>query len=92
MWRLIWFAWNKALSMDADVSAVESTGIYPFNRNRMPEYFLSISDTSKTVTFMETAPPNMALICALSTSGTNSQSVTYLSRTFIKCSEYYTAF
>jgi hypothetical protein len=62
--RLIGFAWNKAASMGDDVSAFESTGIYPLNRNRVLEYFLSISDTRETVTFMETAPPDMAPICA----------------------------
>jgi hypothetical protein len=92
MARRIGFVWNKAASMGLDVSAFESMGIYALNRTRVPEYFFSISDTNKTVTFMETAPPDMAPTCALSTSGTNSQSVTYLSRTFIKCCEYYTAF
>jgi hypothetical protein len=75
MGRLIEFAWNKATSMGVYVSAVESTGIYPLNGNRVREYFFSISDTSETVTFMETAPPPMAPICAPSTSGTNSQNV-----------------
>jgi hypothetical protein len=41
----------------------------------VPEYFFSISDSRETVTFMETAPPGMAPICAPSTSGTNSQNV-----------------
>jgi hypothetical protein len=39
----------------------------------VPEYVYSISDTSVTITFMETAPPDMAPICAPSTSVTNSQ-------------------
>jgi hypothetical protein len=73
--RLIGFAWNKAVSMGVDVSAVESTGTYSLNRNRVPEYFFSISDTSETVTFMEKAPPHMAPICAPYTSGTNPQNV-----------------
>jgi hypothetical protein len=47
MARLIGFALNKAASMDVDVSAVESTGIYPLKRNRVPEYFFSISDASE---------------------------------------------
>jgi hypothetical protein len=64
---------NKAASMDVHVSDFESTGIYPLNRNRIPGYFFSISDTSETLTFMETTPPDMAPICAPSTSGTNSQ-------------------
>jgi hypothetical protein len=73
--RLIGFAWNKATSIGVHISAFESTGTYPLNRNRVPEYFASISDTSETVTFMETAPPDMAPICALSTLGNNSQNV-----------------
>jgi hypothetical protein len=39
MGRTIGFAWNKAVSMGVDVSGVESTRIYPPNRNRVPEYF-----------------------------------------------------
>jgi hypothetical protein len=42
MGRLIGIAWNKAV----DVSAFESTGIYPLNCNRGPEYFFPIHDTS----------------------------------------------
>jgi hypothetical protein len=57
------------------LSAVESTGIYPSNHNTLPEYFFYISDTSETVTFMETAPPDMAPICAPSTSETKSKIV-----------------
>ena len=78
MARLIGFAWNKGASMGVDVSASESMGIYPLNRNRVPEYFFSNSKTSETVTFMETAYLDMAPICAPSTSGTNSLS--YLSQ------------
>jgi hypothetical protein len=73
MAHLIGFAWNKTASMGVDVSAVESTDIYPLNNNTVPEYFFFISDTSESVTFMERAPPDMAPICAPSTSGTNSQ-------------------
>jgi hypothetical protein len=36
------FAWNTAASIGVDASAVKSTGIYPSNRNRVPEYFFSI--------------------------------------------------
>jgi hypothetical protein len=75
MARLTWFALNKPASMGIDVDAFESTDIYPLIRNRVPEYFFSISDTSKTVTFTETEPPDMAPICAPSASGTNSQNV-----------------
>jgi hypothetical protein len=65
--------------MGVDVTAFESTGIYPLNCKRAPEYFFSISDTSETVTFMETTPP-IGLICAPSQL---SKCVTYPSRTFL---------
>jgi hypothetical protein len=78
MAHLIMFAWNKAAAVGVDVSAFESTGIYPLNSNRVREYFFSDSDTSETVTIVETAPPDMTQICASSTSETNSQS--YLSQ------------
>jgi hypothetical protein len=85
MARLIRFAWKKAASTD---DAFESTGVCPFNRNRVPEYFFSISDTSGIVTFMETAPADMAPICELSTSGTNSQNVLPVSAGPSLCSLY----
>jgi hypothetical protein len=71
MARLIGFVWNKAASMGFDASAFESTYMYPSNRNQESEYCYSISDTSETITFMERATPDMAPICAPSTSGTN---------------------
>ena len=61
--------------MGVGVSAFESTRIYPFNRNRVPEYLFSFCDTSETVTPMETTPPNIALVCVLSASVTNSRDV-----------------
>jgi len=70
--RLNGFAWSKVASVGFDVSAFECTGIYLFNRNKVPLYLFSISETSETITSMETAPPNMALICVPSTSVTNS--------------------
>jgi hypothetical protein len=78
MARLIGFALDKASIMGVNVSAVESTVIYPMNRNRVPEYFFSNSDTSETVTFMETTSPDMAQICVPSTSGTNSKNTCIL--------------
>jgi hypothetical protein len=39
----------------------------------VPEYFFYISETSETVTFMATEPPDIAPICAPSASGTNPQ-------------------
>ena len=54
------FAWNKVASVAVGISNFELTGIYPSNRNRVPEFLSSIYDTSETITAMETAPPNMA--------------------------------
>jgi hypothetical protein len=79
MARTIEFPWKKAAFMGADISAFEPTGTYPLNRKRVLEYFFSISDTSETVTFMETAPLDMVPICAPSTSGINSQNVLHIS-------------
>jgi hypothetical protein len=75
MTRLIGFGWNEVAAMIVDVSACESTSIYPLNLKRVLEDLFSTSDNSETVTFMETAPPDMAPICAPSTSGTISQYV-----------------
>jgi hypothetical protein len=75
MARLVGFAWHKAASMGFDISAFVSTNIYPSNRNRVPEYFFSIYETRETVTFMKTAPPDMAPIFTPSTAGTNYQNV-----------------
>jgi hypothetical protein len=61
--------------MGFDVSAFEPTGIFPLNYYRVPEDFFSISDTSETVTFMETAPSDMAPIFIPFTSVINSQNV-----------------
>jgi hypothetical protein len=33
-----------------------SAAIYPFNRNKVPEYLFSISDTSENINSMETSP------------------------------------
>jgi hypothetical protein len=57
-WLLLGFAWSKVASVGVSVSAFESTGIYPFNRNIVPKYVFSISDTSENITSMETAAPN----------------------------------
>jgi hypothetical protein len=75
MGRHIGVAWNRAASVGVDISAFESTGIYPLNSNRLPEHFFRISDTSESTTCMETAPRNMAPISAASASGTASQTV-----------------
>ena len=50
--RLIVFAWNKAVSLGVGISAFESTCIYPFIRNIVPECLFSICDTSETVNYV----------------------------------------
>jgi hypothetical protein len=64
---VIRFALSKALSVEFGVSCFESTGKYPFNRNRVPECLFSISDTSESKTSIDTASSNMTLICVYST-------------------------
>jgi hypothetical protein len=90
MTRLIEFAWNKAASIGVDVNAFESTGIYPSIRNRVPEYFFSISDTSKTNFHGNSISIYGSDLCTLYVK--NQLCVTYLSRTFVTYSEYYIAF
>lgn len=75
MASLFGFAWSKAASMCVGVSAFDSTGIYPFNRNRLLEYFFPISYTNENVTCMEIAHPNMPPGFVPSTSVTNAQNV-----------------
>jgi hypothetical protein len=72
---LIGFAWNKFTYLGFGISAIASTGIYPFNRKRVYEYLFFISDTSETITSMITVPPNMALVCVPFCLVTNSQKV-----------------
>jgi hypothetical protein len=45
MVRLI--GWRKFTSVGVDICTFESTGIYPFNRHKVPEYLFSILDTSE---------------------------------------------
>jgi hypothetical protein len=75
MARLIWFALSNVASVGVGVNALESVGICHFNHNRVPEYLFSFSDTSETISCVETAPPNMTLVCLPSASVTNCQSV-----------------
>lgn len=89
---LIGFAWNKAASVAVGINAFESTGIYPLNLYRVPEYFFFTADTSETITSGETAPPNMAPVLVPSTSVIRSESVTCRRRNFVKCSGYNTVF
>ena len=79
MTHFIGFAWSTVGSVGVGASAFESTCTYSSTRNRVPEYFFSISDTSKTITCMGTAPSNMDVVCVLSTSVTNSQNVLVIS-------------
>ena len=92
-WRLLGFAWSKVASVGVPVSAFESTGVYPFDRNRVPKYVFSISDTSENITSMEIALPNNGSgLCILCFRKQLSKCATYLSRTFIKYCGYYTSF
>ena len=75
MARLIGFAWSKAVSFGVGISAFESTGIQPFNRNKVSEYLFSSPDTSETIIAMESAHPNMAPVCVKSTPVTTLQNV-----------------
>jgi len=75
MARLIGFAWSKTVSFGVGISAFESKGIYPFNRNKVPEYLFSSPDTSETITAMERALPNMTPVCVKSTTVTTLQNV-----------------
>jgi hypothetical protein len=69
------------------VSVLLSQRVFSLSTGSVPEYLFSVSDTSETITSMETAPPNMALVCVPSVAVTNSQkSVSCLSRTFFKYS------
>jgi hypothetical protein len=65
MARIIRFALSKAVSVEVGASVLESKVMYFFNRNRVLEYFFSISDTSETKSSMET--PSPALVCVPST-------------------------
>jgi hypothetical protein len=57
------------------ISTFEPTGIYRSNCNRVPKFLFSIYNTSETITALETAHPNMALVCLQITSVTNPQNV-----------------
>ncbi|KAJ8940510.1 hypothetical protein NQ318_009603 [Aromia moschata] len=39
-------AWKRAATSKNGISGFAATGIYPFNRNAIPDYFFSISDAS----------------------------------------------
>ena len=51
----------------------DSRSIYPFKRNKVPEYLFSTSPRSETATSIETTPPKVALDFVPSASVTNSQ-------------------
>lgn len=42
--KLIGKAWQKAATVETAVSGFEQCGIYPLNSNRIPDYFIRISD------------------------------------------------
>ena len=73
MTRLIGFVWSTFVSVSGFVSDFESTGMYPFNSNRIPKCLFSINDASESTNSMETAPPSMTIICVTSISITISQ-------------------
>jgi hypothetical protein len=75
MAHLIWFALSNAASVGVGISALVSRGICHFYHNRVPEYLFSISDTSETISCMETTPPNMNMVYVPSASVTSSQCV-----------------
>jgi hypothetical protein len=54
MVRLTGLAWSKVTSVGVVVSAFESTGIYPFNCKKVPEYLFSNSYTNEIINPMET--------------------------------------
>lgn len=41
-------AWSKAASVGNGTSGFSATGIYPFNRNALPDHYFAISDTMET--------------------------------------------
>jgi hypothetical protein len=61
-WAPHGFTWRKVVSIAVGISTFESTVIYPFNRNIIPEFLFSIYDTSEPITGIETALPNNALV------------------------------
>jgi len=73
MVHLIGFAWSTFASVSWCVSDFNSTGIYPFKSNRVPEYLFSINDASESINSMETVPLSMAIVCVTSVSITISQ-------------------
>jgi len=85
--RLFGFAGSKVASVGFDVSAFEWTGMHPFNRDTVPQYLFSISDTSKTITSMGTIPSNISRLCIFYFSNQLLKYIAYLSRTFIKYSK-----
>jgi hypothetical protein len=71
--RLTGFVWSTFASVGGCVSDFESTGMYNFNSNTVPEYLFSINDASESIISMETAPLSMANVCVTSISVTLSQ-------------------
>jgi hypothetical protein len=57
--------------------ALWSQDFYPLNPDKAPEYIFSISDTSETITCMETSPQKGAPIFAPSTSETIPENVLF---------------
>jgi len=54
MAHLVGFAWSKVAFVGFGASGLESAGVDPSIRNRLPDCFFSISDNSETLTSIET--------------------------------------
>lgn len=59
---LICKAWNKSATVGNGTSGFRSTGIFPFNRNIIPEHFFSISDNMDLETDVLQQPINQQII------------------------------
>jgi hypothetical protein len=86
--RLIWTKQNPqnnitpyqigaAVSMCTCISTLESTEYYSLNLDRAPEHLVFISDTSETITCIETSSRSGAPFYVPSTSETTSQNALF---------------
>jgi hypothetical protein len=93
MASLVGFAWNKAASMGVDVIAVESTAHLSFEPQPSVCIFpLHFCYHLNCNFYRNNTSRYGSDLCTLYFRNQLSECVTYVSRTFIKCSEYYTAF
>lgn len=54
--KLIGNAWKRAATVQNAISGFDATGIYPFNRNKIPDYFFEIHDNSVANNTQENLP------------------------------------